>query len=379
MNQARLQPGDGQPKFWRQLLESFAGKRVLVVGDVMVDDYLHGDLEWPGPGEPVTVAARRRESVPGGAANAAANLAALGARVALGGLRGGDAAGELLSSLVGRSGVATGGLVADPARPTTVKLRLFANGSPLLRLDTERAGPLHPDQEEALARWAEERMPGCDACLLSDYGKGVVTPRLARRTLAAARRCGRPVVVDPKGTDYAKYRGATVVKPNLREAAAFCHRPLDDEAALAWAGERLAGFLPGTAVLLTRGSEGMSLFRLGRAPVHLPAHPVGPVCDVTGAGDTVAATLTLALACEVPLLLAANLANLAAGLVLGKPGTAVVTRQELAEALSRQAEGSSRPPSAWPDSDNDSPGSVRWWLDGCGNGNNGCAGRGPVP
>jgi D-beta-D-heptose 7-phosphate kinase/D-beta-D-heptose 1-phosphate adenosyltransferase len=330
---------------WRRLVAALAGRRLLVVGDVMLDEYVAGDARRVCPEAPVPVVeARDRWSVPGGAANAAANAAALGGSVTLGGATGDDRAAGELARAVRAGGVDPAGLVADPARPTTAKLRVLARGQQVIRLDTESLAPLGGEAAEQLAAWAERSAGDADAVLLSDYGKGVVGEGLARRVIAAAARAGRPVVVDPKGRCAARYRGAAVVKPNLSELADLTGMPVDALPEVLAAGVRLADGLPGTAVLVTRGPEGMALFRAGAEPALLPAAPRRRVFDVTGAGDTAAAALALALAAGLAPGPAARLANAAGGVSVGKVGTAVVSPGELAEALLEDA-----PPFApWP-------------------------------
>jgi D-beta-D-heptose 7-phosphate kinase/D-beta-D-heptose 1-phosphate adenosyltransferase len=231
------------------------------------------------------------------------------------------------------------GLVTDPGRPTTVKFRVLARGQQVIRVDTETAAPLTGGQAELLAAWAERTAAECDGVLLSDYGKGAISAALARRVIDAARRAGRPVVVDPKGTDPGRYRGATVVKPNAAELGDLTGRRTDTPAALLAAGNRLAEDLSGTAVLVTRGPDGLAVFRHRERPLVLRAAPARRVFDVTGAGDTTAAALALALAAGVALGEAARVANAAAGVAVGKVATAVVTPAELAAALAEDAPG----------------------------------------
>lgn len=322
------------PWDWPPVVAALAGRRLLVVGDVMLDEYVSGDARRVCPEAPVPIVeAATRWSVPGGAANAAANAAALGGCVTLGGATGDDQAVLELARVVRGAGVDASGLVADPGRPTTTKLRVLARGQQVIRVDTESLAPLPPEPTNLLAAWAERGVAEADAVLLSDYGKGVVGDVLAERVIAAARRAGRPVVVDPKGHDAGRYRGATVVKPNLCELADLVERPVRTAAEVIDAGRRLADALAGTAVLVTRGSQGMTLFRSGVAPVTLPAAPARRVFDVTGAGDTAAATLALALAAGLSVETAARVANAAAGLAVCKVGTAVVAPAELLAAL----------------------------------------------
>jgi D-glycero-beta-D-manno-heptose-7-phosphate kinase len=241
------------------------------------------------------VVVRRRTRAAGGAANVAANVAALGATALLGGIVGGDPQGRQFLRALEKSGGRADGLVRVADRPTIVKTRLLANGQPIVRIDRERRSPAPAQAEESLLDWIGQMLPEVDACILSDYGKGVVSERLASRLIGAARRLGRPVVVDPKGTDYGKYRGATVVKPNLHEVERLLHEEIAEEADLLRAGNRLAAQLDGTAVLIKRGAWGMSLFRADALPLHRPA-ATRRVRDVTGAEDTVVAVLALILA-----------------------------------------------------------------------------------
>jgi rfaE bifunctional protein kinase chain/domain len=322
------------PARWQPLLESFSDARVLIVGDVMLDEYLWGEATRLCPEAPVPVVhARRRSARPGGAANAAANVAALGAHPVLGGVVGSDTAADSLRGALAEAGVRSASLFPDPGRPTTMKTRVLAQGQQILRIDAEAITPLAAELATRLSDWVARQLPDCAACLLCDYGKGVLANGFAQRLIADVRRLGRPVVVDPSGVDYDRYRGAAVIKPNLRELTEADGRPIPDTPALREAGTRLAAALPGAAVLVTRGADGMSLFRDGYPPAFLAAAPARSVYDVTGAGDTVVATLAVALAAGAKLDQAVTLANAAAGVVVGKPGTAVVTPNELLAAL----------------------------------------------
>ncbi len=311
------------------LVASLAGKRILVVGDVMLDVYVWGDVSRISPEAPVPVVQiGRRTFLPGGAANTAVNVVGLGGRAALGGVVGDDGtAAALRDGLAGRR-VSTGGLLVDAGRVTTAKTRVIAQGKQVVRLDEEHPAPLPAELEERLLAWAGREMEAVDACLLSDYGKGVVSEGFARRFLELARRAGRPTVVDPKGTDFTRFRGATVVKPNLAEARRSCGADGDGGLAPAEAGRRLVETLGGGAVLVTCGADGMVLCRAGARPLAFPS-AARAVFDVTGAGDTVAAVMALALAAGAGLEEAASLANRAAGVVVGKVGTAAVTAEEL--------------------------------------------------
>jgi rfaE bifunctional protein kinase chain/domain len=313
-------------------LAQLPGKRIAIVGDVILDEYVWGDVTRISPEAPVPVIEiRRRTQVPGGAANVAANVARLGGSAMLAGVVGHDNQADRLGDALREIGVDPGGLIADSGRPTTTKTRVIAHSQQAIRMDAEERAPIPRALEDALLHWLDEQLPGCDGCVLSDYAKGVVSPRLARHFIAAALAHGKPIVVDPKGTDNAKYRGATVVKPNLHEAQRFLQREIGSGPDFLEAGQELADRLPGTAVLLTRGAQGMSLFRQGLPPTHFPT-VARNVFDVTGAGDTVTSTLAVALAAKLPIERAIHLANRAAGIVVGKLGTATVTLEELSLA-----------------------------------------------
>lgn len=319
---------------WSAVVAALAGRRLLVLGDVMLDEYVSGEARRVCPEAPVPVVeASRRWSVPGGAANAAANAAALRGRPVLGGVTGDDPAAAELARVVCEAGVDPAGLLADLRRPTTTKLRVLARGQQITRVDTELTDVLSGEPAGRLAAWAERTVDEVDAVLLSDYGKGLFADGLARRVIDAALRCGRPVVVDPKGNAPERYRGATVVKPNLSELGDLAGCRIQTEKDLCRAGLGLVEQFTGTMILVTRGAEGMALFRSGQPPLSLRGGPTQSVYDVTGAGDTAAATLALGLAAGWSVELAARVANVAGGVAVCKVGTAVVAPNELLAAL----------------------------------------------
>jgi D-beta-D-heptose 7-phosphate kinase/D-beta-D-heptose 1-phosphate adenosyltransferase len=314
---------------FRELLAAFPGQRVLIVGDVMLDEFIWGDVRRISPEAPVPVVEiQRRTYVPGGAANTAANVVSLGGVALLGGVVGRDHQAEQLGAALRQSGVEAEGLIGCDGRQTTTKTRILAHSQQVVRIDSEQRAPLSVAEEDRLLQWVETRLPGVGACVLSDYAKGVVSPRVAEHLIQMARQAGKPVVVDPKGTGYAKYRGATVVKPNVHEAERFAKQEITDESSLLEVGRQLAEVLDGSAVLITRGAQGMSLFRSGFSPAHIPA-VAHNVFDVTGAGDTVISTLAMALAAGSTPEQATHLANRAASIVVGKVGTATVTLEEI--------------------------------------------------
>jgi len=312
------------------LLERLAGARLLVVGDVMLDRYWFGEVSRISPEAPVPVVkVERTEERPGGAANVARNASALGAGVALLSVIGEDEAGESLRRLVEADRIAAN-LHRDPTITTTVKLRVIARQQQLLRIDFETA----PSREVLADKLAAFRdlLPRYDVVILSDYGKGGLTH--IERMIELARAAGKRVLVDPKGDDYSRYRGANVVTPNRAELREVVGR-WKDEDDLAERAERLRADLGLEALLLTRSEEGMTLFEPGTR-LH-ESTKAREVYDVSGAGDTVIATLGVMLGAGASLAESMRVANHAAGIVVGKLGTAVVHPHELAAAL--QASG----------------------------------------
>jgi len=247
-------------------------------------------------------------------------------------LRQADAAAARLTHEMERAGVKANGLVADESRPTTIKSRVVAGSQHVVRFDRESDAPLARAVRERVIQQIRERLPEADVLLISDYAKGVVGASLVREVLALAARLKKPVTVDPKVQHVTLFRGATVIAPNHHEAAAAARILVRDEADFLRVGQRLLARLKARAVLITRGEQGMSLFEVGRAVTHIPTF-AREVYDVTGAGDTVMAVLTLALAAGAPMRDAAVLANYGAGVVVGKRGTATVNRGELVRAI----------------------------------------------
>jgi D-beta-D-heptose 7-phosphate kinase/D-beta-D-heptose 1-phosphate adenosyltransferase len=309
-----------------------AGATVLTLGDVMLDEYVWGDVGRISPEAPVPVLdIRERTHVAGGAANVAAGVVALGGTGLLGGVVGADPSARDLRAALAAAGVDDGGLVEDADRPTTTKTRVIAHSQQIVRLDAEDRAALADALAAALGEWAERHVGAADAVVLSDYGKGVVSDAVARRVIEAARAARRPVVVDSKNLHYDRYRGATVITPNQHDAARAANVHVDSEADLRDAVGRLTEACEGAALLVTRGAAGMTLFAGGDV-VHVPAQ-ARAVYDVTGAGDTVVAVLAVALGRGAELPEAVRLANAAAGIVVGKVGTATVSLGELRARL----------------------------------------------
>jgi len=316
----------------RHLLR-FSRSRVLILGDVMLDEYVWGTVSRISPEAPVPVVAVRSESVKvGGAGNVATNVAALGGQASLIGLVGDDAVAERLGHELELAGVKSDGLIVDRSRPTTVKSRVVAGSQHIVRFDRESDAPISPAIRERVVAAVRERLSGADVLLISDYAKGLIGPGLVRAVLAMTARQGRIVAVDPKVQHLPLFKGVTVVAPNHHEAAAAAHLQVRNEADLLRVGRVLLRRLQARAVLITRGEQGMSLFEAEKAVVHIQT-VAREVYDVTGAGDTVMGALSLALAAGADMREAAMIANYAAGVVVGKRGTATVTRGELERAL----------------------------------------------
>jgi D-beta-D-heptose 7-phosphate kinase / D-beta-D-heptose 1-phosphate adenosyltransferase len=318
-------------------LARFKGRRVACVGDVMVDRFIHGDVRRISPEAPVPVLRITSESSQlGGAGNVARNASALGVSVAFFSVIGSDRAGREVTDLLSQLETIESFLRVNADRETTIKNRFFsANGHHLLRADRETAAPLTVADEEDLTAALAREIAQADAVMLSDYGKGVVTESFARAAIGAARDAGKPIVVDPKGTNYKLYDGATVVTPNRAELALVTGRSVESESDLVVAAQALFESVDLGAVLVTRSADGMTLVQRDGQVDHLSAES-HEIADVTGAGDTVVATLGAALGAGVGLLDSARLANAAAGVVVKRRGTAVVLIRELAAALLRR-------------------------------------------
>ena len=315
-----------------RLVDQFRNVRLLVLGDLVLDEYIWGQVDRISPEAPVPVLHVRNETTMlGGAANAARNVVALGGSVDVCSVIGDDAAGRRLVELLKDLGVDPSGLVHDPERPTTRKSRVIAQSQQIVRFDRETAEPLTPRVTRELLERLARLVPRADGAIVEDYGKGVLSRKSA---LAAMKQFGAaklPVAVDPK-TDLAPYRGASLLKPNLRETELLAGIPVKTRDDLSRAVARLRRRIGGGAVVVTRGPDGMSLFD-GEARGTDVATAKREVFDVQGAGDTAIAALVLALRAGGSLLEAAIVANAASGIVVGKVGTATASADEVKAAL----------------------------------------------
>lgn len=313
-------------------LSDLSKQTILCIGDVMLDEFIYGDVSRISPEAPAPVIAVAREHViVGGAGNVARNIASLGARCHFVGVIGNDLAGKTLkASFAATKGKIVPHLVVDLSRPTTRKLRFVSehHSTHLLRADWELAQPVGPKVEAALIKLALAALKRASAVVISDYAKGVLTPRVIRAVIDRARKLKKPVVVDPKGHDYSIYRGATIITPNRKELADSTRLPVGTPKELSAAAAALSNLVGSKAVLVTLSENGMMLQARNADPVHVPAYSV-KVLDVSGAGDTVVAVLSAMLAMGADFESAMRAANASAAVVVGKQGTATVSAAEL--------------------------------------------------
>jgi D-beta-D-heptose 7-phosphate kinase/D-beta-D-heptose 1-phosphate adenosyltransferase len=316
----------------------FSLLRILCVGDVMLDRFVHGDIDRISPEAPVPVLRlRETREMPGGAGNVAANIASLGGHAVLIGLVGEDEAGGRLRRLLATRPLVTDALVSSARRPTICKSRFIAGRQQVVRTDEESGAPLFDDEMAALSEAFRRRLPGCHAVVLSDYGKSALAPAFVALAVEAARAAGVPVFVDPKTDDFSRYDGATCITPNLREFAAAARAPCGTEAEIATAANRLLAGSDTQAILVTRSERGMTLVERSGEVTSAPAL-AREVFDVSGAGDTVIAALALAHASGRTLAQAMHIANAAAGVVVSKLGTATADIAEVMHELAAQSE-----------------------------------------
>lgn len=331
-----MSASDPTPPLDPGAVAGLARARIACCGDLMLDRFVTGSVERISPEAPVPVLrVNSEEAMPGGAGNVVRNLAALGATARLAAVIGADAEGAALRDLLGRLPGVTARLSVDPGRPTTRKTRFLAGGQQILRTDDESTAAVPAAVRDALFAAVADGLAESDALVLSDYAKGTLAGGLAARLIAAARDRGVPVIVDPKGADYAPYAGCDVITPNRGELGLALGRTVaagDAEAA----ARALIARLSCGAVVVTLGADGMLVVPAAGETVDLPARSRA-VFDVSGAGDTVVATLAAGLAAGMPLVAASALANVAAGIVVGKIGTAVATAAELVQALRHRA------------------------------------------
>ncbi len=321
-----------------EIISRFSNTKILVIGDCILDEFVWGTVERISPEAPVPVVNVIRESfVPGGSLNVANNIRTLGGTVYPCGLIGRDFRGRMLVKAMRREGVETAGMIYDVSRPTTLKTRVIAHSQQVVRFDREDTRQISAQELKQAIKFIERTLPKIDVVIIEDYGKGMIVPELLTAVIKKAKALKKPILVDPKERHFSYYQGVTVITPNRKEAlsaygAVENGRPVPE---ISEVGRKLLRKFACEAVLMTLGEEGMMLFEKNGAATKIPT-VAQEVYDVSGAGDTVIAVLAMALAGEAGMKEAAILSNLAAGVVVGKLGTATLTREELRASCSQQ-------------------------------------------
>ena len=318
---------------FKKIIRRFSGVRILVVGDIMLDRFIWGRVSRISPEAPVPVVVVDKETfLLGGAANVVNNIHSLGGKASLCGVIGDDEMGQKIIQRLSEMGIERSGVSIEPGRQTTVKTRIIAHHQQLVRIDRETTQHPKVSTLRSLSDYLKRNIRNFDGVILSDYGKGLLTKGMIRNTIRTARDAKKFVMVDPKIKNFFFYRGATVVTPNTGEASSASRISITDEASLGRAGRILLKRLKYDALVITRGEDGMAIFEPHQKPFLVPTE-AKEVYDVTGAGDTVIGTMALALGAGASIRRAAELANHAAGIVVGKVGTATVDQKELTKVM----------------------------------------------
>ena len=321
----------------KAVISKFDQAKVLVVGDLILDEFIWGNVSRISPEAPVPVVWVDSENfMPGGASNVANNIRSLGGEVHLAGVVGDDSRAEVLQSLLRKKGVHTEGIFVDKQRPTTQKTRVIAHHQQVVRIDREQLKPIPDAVIKQMISYIRDHIRSLDTVIIEDYGKGVVIPKLVRSIVQLAKKYNKIISVDPKETHFSYYRGVTTLTPNHHEAASAVGFKIKDDATLEKAGRAMLKRLRCRSVLITLGENGIAIFENGKKMVKIPT-VAQEVFDVSGAGDTVISALTLALAGGASTIDAAHISNCAAGLVVGKVGVAVTTQEELTRAIRQEA------------------------------------------
>jgi rfaE bifunctional protein kinase chain/domain len=318
----------------KELSEKFSKVKVLIVGDVMLDRYWWGSVSRISPEAPVPVVKLDKTSVAaGGAANVAANVVGLGAETFLVGIVGDDSEAEVLKNILAKSNISSKHLISLKNHQTTVKTRIVAHSQHVVRLDQENTHPINESDESRIYKVTENLIANADVVIISDYAKGLLSDILLSRLITMCRENDKKILVDPKGKDYTKYRDANLLTPNRKEAVEACNLEENEKDLIEKAGTMLLDKISTEAILITQGEKGMTLFQK-EGKSHNYNALARKVYDVTGAGDTVIATLAVAIGAGLDYFEAANLANVAAGLVVEQIGTTSITNVMLANAIS---------------------------------------------
>ncbi len=313
----------------KKIISNFKDARIMVIGDLILDEFIWGKVDRISPEAPVPVVWADRESyMPGGASNVANNIASLGGWVDLVGVVGNDERGGILRSEMSQRGIGTDGIIVDKTRPTILKTRVIAHKQQVVRIDKEVVDHISSRVISRILNYIKKRINDIDILIIEDYGKGVITPQLLRGIVSLAKRRKKTIAVDPKEDHFSFYRGITLITPNVNEASRATGIKVQNKKSFEEAGRRLLDKLRCKTVLITQGEKGMALFKQGKRPLYIPTL-AQDVYDVSGAGDTVIGAFCLALASGARDAEAAHIANCAAGIVVGKVGIAVVSQDEL--------------------------------------------------
>lgn len=308
---------------------------VLVVGDLMIDEFIYGKVERISPEAPVPVVdVSSTTYTPGGAGNVVNNIYALGGKVYPTGVIGDDGTGKKLIKDFKAKGIEIDGVIIDSERPTTLKSRIIAHSQQLIRVDREQRTDIEEWVCKQILSFCRMVIEEVQSIVISDYGKGVINPRLLEEIIPLGKKYNIPIIVDPKESHFLSYKGVTLITPNVHEAGNLIHKKITDEESLIEVGKSILSQLKCRGVLITRGEKGMTLFEENEELTHIPT-VAREVYDVTGAGDTVVAVIALALGAGFEMKIAAQLANFAAGIVVEKVGTATLIREELKERIKK--------------------------------------------
>jgi rfaE bifunctional protein kinase chain/domain len=322
----------------KAIISNFSNKKILVIGDIILDEFIWGKVSRISPEAPVPVVRVKSESfMPGGAANVANNIRSLGGKAYLIGVVGNDHRAGVLKNELKQRGVNTEGVFTDPQRPTILKTRVIAHQQQVVRIDKERSEPVAGNITRRIVKFAERIIDEIDGLIVEDYGKGLITPLLLDGIIPLAKKKRKLIAVDPKEEHFAYYKGVTLLTPNNAEASRAAGFEIKDLATLKKAGFELQKRLKAKVILITLGEDGMMVFEEGKSPKKIDTI-AQEVYDVSGAGDTVVSSYTLALISGANPIQAAHIANCAAGIVVGKIGIAVVSQKEIIERIIEEIE-----------------------------------------
>ena len=317
----------------KNIISKFNSVKILVIGDLILDQFIWGKVSRISPEGPVPVVWVDHESfMPGGASNVASNIRSLGGEVAVLGVIGEDQWGSILTQELENKNIDAQGVIIDPNRPTILKTRIVAHNQQVVRVDREKVNGLDREIVNKLIDSAQEKIKEADAIIIEDYGKGVITPALLKKVVPLAKKLGKIITVDPKESHFSYYKGITAITPNQHEAEVAADMKMKDEQSLLKIGKKILKRFDCQVALITLGEKGIHVFERSGKVTHIPT-VAQEVYDVSGAGDTVISTFTLAKTAKANNIEAAHLSNFAAGIVVGKVGIAVVTPEELKEKL----------------------------------------------